>query len=231
MRHKYLIESGEDRAEVDSLAEAKVIAGEWQLERARLVTIECSECPGLKFAARLRPGDGDELNVVLEPMFDVSSGASSYEYTDDDSADAYDDVVDSFDPWLSDDLDADDRADRVERIDLLAQFAARMFSKPKREHAIRYVSKQDALFDDAELERARRVAMYSQQLNRTAKHVRGGHPKRAVIHESTGQRYESVSHAADATGIARESMSRKVRTPGSGWMYADAMKAKVPLVV
>lgn len=65
----YTIESESDRAKVDSLSEAKVIAAEWQLSRERVVTIEWAEMPGHKFRAILCADENDEQDITFEALW------------------------------------------------------------------------------------------------------------------------------------------------------------------
>lgn len=66
---KFIIESGEDRGETRSLSRAKLIAGEWQLERERIVIITQTAPKRRRWKATLEPGGGVRLDVLFTDEF------------------------------------------------------------------------------------------------------------------------------------------------------------------
>lgn len=162
---KYVVESEDQRVVVVTLSEAKLIAGEWQIERDRLVTIEWLEKPGQKFTAHLRLNDDTEHIVILEAQWNPIAPSSQ---------------------------------------------------PGQLQYAI------DVEYVDAELERARRIAIYSTQMQPTHRkgNATGGSESRSVKHLATGRMFNSLKDAARWAGIDKNALRRRAKAD-NGWSYVE----------
>jgi hypothetical protein len=96
--------------------------------------------------------------------------------------------------------------------------------------AINFIDKADCQFKEAELERARRVAIYARMADTRERKEKCGSPPRAVVRlddagNIVGEPFGSVGQAAQAAGVDNNSIRRRARKR-QGWAYADEVSVK-----
>lgn len=196
---KYIVESGEDRSDTHSLRIAKLIAGEWQLDRDRIVYIERRTLPRRRWRATLKPSG--EV-VLIDAHLDPATGGKPRKAK----------------PWeLQPPADVarpdSPKAERARRVAIYAGQWDAIESKLGRiVDGRRGVRRR---FEAGELKGSGRRRVQPMGLGAHA-------PAKTVIELATGKSFASVALAAQAAGVSRQSMQRRIKH-GKGWAIANSL--------